>query len=64
VDYTGVPEAHVFLVREELMLPQDHGVVTVNNYKGTGYNISEKGRILINALMTMPMPVQAWTMPK
>ncbi len=57
-------DAYVLLVNEDLMRPKDFGSVTVDNFHGTTYTITEKGRVMINALMSVPLPVQAWTMPK
>lgn len=28
------------------------------------YAVTEKGRVYIDALCTVPLPIQAWTMPK
>lgn len=29
----------------------------------SGYALSERGRVYINALVSVPLPVQAWIMP-
>jgi predicted transcriptional regulator len=37
------------------------GLVIIDQDGST--NITEKGRVFINALMSVPLPIQAWTMP-
>lgn len=63
---SDIPDAHVRLVEEGLMeLKPGYGEkVTKDDYHLAQYRITEKGRVYIQALMAVPVPVQAWTMPK
>lgn len=58
-----IAEAHVYLNDNEFIKPKDFGVVTMSNFQDTAYHITEKGRVFINALISLPDPVKAFRMP-
>lgn len=62
-DTPAVRDAHMLLVREGLIVPENGGDVVHNNCLFI-YRTTERGRVYINALMSVQLPVQAWTMPK
>lgn len=62
-DPSLLADAHIYLNDNEFIKPKDFGVVTKSNFQDTDYNVTEKGRVFINALISLPDPVQAFRMP-
>lgn len=53
-------DAHIYLNDNEFIKPKDFNT---SNFRDTNYNVTEKGRVFINALTSLPDPVQAYRMP-
>lgn len=62
-DSPAVYDAHHMLVAEDMIKPVDFGPISRGTYL-TNYKTTERGRVFVNALMSVPLPVQAWQMPK
>lgn len=65
-DSPAIREAHVTLIRENMIeegmgqrVRNEHN----NMYTNRNFTLTERGRVYVNALMSVPLPVQAWRIP-
>jgi hypothetical protein len=67
-DTPAVRIAHETLVKENLIEEDLRSRVVNEGSSGTlveprTYRVTERGRVFVNALISVPLPVQAWRIP-
>lgn len=70
-DTPTIRDAHVTLLLERMLerTPEDtcyEGTITGirDGLPLRSYRVTERGRVFVQGLMSLPLPVQAWTLPK
>lgn len=65
-DSPAANDAHLILLNDGLIEePLAQRMIHEHDHKYTNrsFTVTEKGRVFVNALMSVPLPIQAWRMP-